>query len=265
MSSATAAAILEIVLLGCRSTPLVRMYQEETFFDRWTYAGTYNNTTHGDAIFVNKSVVTTSLQLTYVTSNRIPIIRDGNSSTVGYNYKRDTVRITSDDSYRIGSIWGLNAVHFSNGCSVWPAFWGYGKGVTWLQNGEIDTFEHVNMGFSNQMALHTEDEQCPITASSSTFSRIVNSTSCYYKGDVNSECATTDTNYDSSESTFSVAGGGIFVIQLSDVGISTWFFKRSDIPGAINNADSEIDTNNLGTPSVFYALDGCNISEYFGD
>nr|ODN85612.1 hypothetical protein L203_04862 [Cryptococcus depauperatus CBS 7841] len=130
MSSATAAAILEIVLLECKGTPLVRMYQEETFFDRWTYAGTYNNTTHGDAIFVNKSVVTTSLQLTYVTSNRIPIIRVGNSSTVDYNYKRDTVRITSDDSYRIGSIWGLNAVHLSNGCSVWPAFWSYGKGVT---------------------------------------------------------------------------------------------------------------------------------------
>nr|ODN85613.1 hypothetical protein L203_04863 [Cryptococcus depauperatus CBS 7841] len=73
------------------------------------------------------------------------------------------------------------------------------------------------------------------------------------------------TNYDSSESTFSVVGGSIFVIQLSDAGISTWFFKRSDIPDAINNVGSEIDTNNLGTPSVFYALDGFDISEYFGD
>lgn len=109
------------------------------------------------AQFANKSVATSTPELTYVTSDGSAIIRVDNSSTVQYNYKRDTVKITSTDSYPVGSIWVLDAVHLPYGCSVWPAFWSYGAGATWPEDGEIDVIEGVNMGFSNQMALHTED------------------------------------------------------------------------------------------------------------
>lgn len=107
--------------------------------------------------FANKSVATSTPELTYVTSDGSAIIRVDNSSTVQYNYKRDTVKITSTDSYPVGSVWVLDAVHLPYGCSVWPAFWSYGASATWPEDGEIDVIEGVNMGFSNQMALHTED------------------------------------------------------------------------------------------------------------
>ncbi|AFR98888.2 endo-1,3(4)-beta-glucanase [Cryptococcus neoformans C23] len=267
MISSTAVTVFGLVLasLGVQaSTPLVRTYQGDSFFDRWTYYGHYDNTTNGDAIFANKSVATSTPELTYVTSDGSAIIRVDNSSTVQYNYKRDTVKITSTDSYPVGSIWVLDAVHLPYGCSVWPAFWSYGAGATWPEDGEIDVIEGVNMGFSNQMALHTEDG-CSLGSSGSSFSGIVNDTSCYYEANDNSGCGVTETNDASYGAAFAAAGGGVFVTQLAESGISIWFFSRPDIPDAISNADNEIDTSTLGTPSAYWGTDTCDITKFFGD
>ncbi|WVQ83445.1 hypothetical protein IAT38_005586 [Cryptococcus sp. DSM 104549] len=265
--SAIKATVLGLVLasVGAQaSTPLVRNYEGSSFFDRWTYYGNYDNTTNGDAIYANKSVATSTPELTYITSGGTAIIRVDNSSTVAYNEKRDTIKITSTDTYPVGSVWVLDAVHLPYGCSVWPAFWSYGAGVTWPQNGEIDTIEGVNMGYSNQMALHTEDG-CSITTSSSAYSGTVNDTSCYYEDNDNSGCGVTDTDYSSYGAEFASNGGGVFVTQLAEEGISIWFFSRSDIPTAISSADSEIDTSSLGTPSAFWDNSGCDIDKFFGD
>lgn len=35
--------------------------------------------------------------------------------------KRNSVRITSQDSFEAGTMWVLDAVHIPYGCSVWPA------------------------------------------------------------------------------------------------------------------------------------------------
>ncbi|WRT65338.1 uncharacterized protein IL334_002281 [Kwoniella shivajii] len=257
LSSASLAPVVKA------STPLVRSYEGSTFFDRWDYFGSYDNTTNGDVTYANESVADASPELTYITSSNTAIIKVDNTSTVAYNYKRNSVKITSQDSYDVGSVWVLDAVHLPYGCSVWPAFWSYGKGATWPQQGEIDTIEGVNMGYSNQMALHTEDG-CAITTSSSAYTGTVNDTSCYYEDNDNSGCAITDTNYKSYGSEFATAGGGVFVTELSTEGISIWFFTRSNIPSAISNANTSIDTSNLGTPSAFYSSTGCDISKFFG-
>lgn len=112
--------------------------------------------THLTIQFVNKSLATSTPQLTYLNTAGNAIIKVDNTSTVAYNNKRDTVRIQSTDSYDVGSVWVLDAVHLPYGCSVWPAFWSYGTGKTWPQGGEIDVIEGVNNQVSNQMALHTE-------------------------------------------------------------------------------------------------------------
>ncbi|OCF58171.1 endo-1,3(4)-beta-glucanase [Kwoniella mangroviensis CBS 10435] len=243
------------------STPLVRSYEGSSFFDRWDYYGYYDNTTNGDVTYANQSVASSS-QLTYSTSSNTAIIRVDNFTDVAYNYKRNSVKITSQDSYDVGSVWVLDAVHLPYGCSVWPAFWSYGKEATWPEEGEIDTIEGVNMGFSNQMALHTESG-CSITSTSS-FSGTVNDTSCYYSDNDNSGCGVTDTNYKSYGAEFASAGGGVFITQLAESGISIWFFSRDDIPDDISSASDSIDTSNLGTPSAFYSNDGCDIDKFFG-
>jgi hypothetical protein len=94
--------------------------------------------------------------LTYINDASNAIIRVDNT-TLAYNQKRDTIRLTSSDTYPVGSVWVLDAVHLPYGCSVWPAFWSEDTSVTWPMGGEIDTFEGVNNQLDNQMALHTED------------------------------------------------------------------------------------------------------------
>lgn len=73
-----------------------------------------------------------------------------------YNYKRNSVRITSNEYYDVGSVWVLDATHLPYGCSVsyipddylhrlrlvlnmdvsqvWPGFWSTGD--NWPKNGE---------------------------------------------------------------------------------------------------------------------------------
>lgn len=102
-------------------------------------------------------------------------------------------------------------------------------------------------------------------SSGSSFSGIVNDTSCYYEANDNSGCGVTETNDASYGAAFAAAGGGVFVTQLAESGISIWFFSRPDIPDAISNADNEIDTSTLGTPSAYWGTDTCDITKFFGD
>ncbi|WVQ77422.1 hypothetical protein IAR50_007108 [Cryptococcus sp. DSM 104548] len=267
MLGSTASAVLGLVLASAgvqASTPLVRSYEGDSFFDRWTYYGNYDNTTEGDAFYANKSVATSTPELTYLTDAGTAIIKVDNTSTVAYNDKRNTIKITSEDTYPVGSVWVLDAVHLPYGCSVWPAFWSYGEGATWPEQGEIDTIEGVNMGFSNRMALHTEDG-CSIDASSSGYTGTVNDTSCYYSDNENSGCGVTDTDYNSYGSGFAENGGGAFVTELAEDGISIWFFERSAIPDAVTNANDSIDTSSLGTPSAYWGSSTCDITTFFGD
>lgn len=42
-----------------------------------------------------------------------------------------------------------------------------------------------------------------------------------------------------------------------------WFFSRSNIPSAVSNATSSIDTSALGEPAAFYSNSGCDIASHF--
>jgi hypothetical protein len=105
---------------------------------------------------------------------------------------------------------------------------------------------------------------CSITGSA--FSGIVNDTSCFYTANDNSGCGITDSLATSYGAAFASAGGGVFVTELSETGISIWFFARSAVPSAVSSAgDGGLDTRGLGTPSAFWANGGCEIEKYFGD
>lgn len=89
---------------------------------------------------------------------------------------RDTVKITSNDLYGIGTLQVWDAVHLPYGCSVWPAMWSYGP-AGWPYAGEIDTFEGVNADTSNAMTLHTADG-CTSTGVNQTGTLSCQSRSC---------------------------------------------------------------------------------------
>jgi hypothetical protein len=94
---------------------------------------------------VNQSLATSD-RLAYIDGNGKAILKVDNSTNVPFNEKRNTVgltsalnqetaqpkffppqvRITTQDSFPVGSVFLLDALHVPYGCSVWP-----GTGNAW--------------------------------------------------------------------------------------------------------------------------------------
>ncbi|KAJ6602233.1 glycoside hydrolase family 16 protein [Mycena sp. CBHHK59/15] len=236
LSSSCVALLLLPGVLGATTYDMVKEYAGSSFFNDWNFYGHFDNLTNGTrCTFVTESVASSS-KLAYVdsTTNRA-IIKVDNTSTVVFNDKRNTVRISSKDLFSVGSIWIADMYHVPYGCSVWPAFWS--QAPDWPTGGEIDTFEHWNMELHNQMTLHT-DPGCNQVSPLQT-STIVNSTDCSHLDNSNAGCGVMDPAADSYGAAFAAAQGGVFVTEFAESGISVWFFDRSSIPKSISgNASS---------------------------
>ena len=112
--------------------------------------------------------------LAFVNDNGNAIIRVDNSTTLSFGEKRESIRMTSKDRFKVGSVWIADFLHVPYGvrpsptallfsvlirvlpfqCSTWPAFWS--TTPDWPIGGEIDTFEGINDVKNNSMTLHTE-------------------------------------------------------------------------------------------------------------
>ncbi|KAF9652912.1 glycoside hydrolase family 16 protein [Thelephora ganbajun] len=233
---------------------LVRTWEGQTFFDGWDFYGSYDNLTNGDAIWVNKSVATTG-HLAYIDNNGKAILRVDNFTNVPYNEKRDTVRITTQDSFPVGSVILLDALHLPYGCSVWPAFWT--RGTKWPIGGEIDIVEIVNLMNHNQMAVHALSGCTKATTSQQTGTN--NSPNCTN----GTGCTVLETNLNSAGAAFANAQGGVWATQFDVSGASIWFWNRANLPSNLKNPGSSIDTSGWGLPSAAYPSSTCNISEHF--
>ncbi|KAK2465304.1 hypothetical protein APHAL10511_002658 [Amanita phalloides] len=256
-------ALVFCLLLPARvlgtSYQLVNEYVGPTFFNDWTFYDHYDNLTNGDVVFVSASEAASS-QLAYVdTQTNHAIIKVDNTSTVPWNQKRNAVRITSQALYPVGSVWIADLYHVPYGCSVWPAWWSQAPG--WPAGGEIDTFEGINLMTLNQMSLHTLPG-CKIASPTET-STLVNSTDCSYVANSNQGCIVTDPNPASYGAAFAQAGGGVFVTELAETGVSIWFYPRASIPSAITSNSSTLDTAALGVPVGNWPSTQCNINQYF--
>jgi len=252
-----------VVELSTASTTydMIKEYHGSGFFDDWSFYGNFDNLTEGDAIFVTEEVATSS-QLAYVdSSTNHAIMKVDNTSTVAFNDKRNTIRISSNDYYEVGSLWIADMYHVPYGCSVWPAWWS--EGPNWPSGGEIDTFEGVNMVTHNSMTLHTEPG-CTQEDPTQT-STLINSTDCSFEANENAGCSVTDPSSSSYGAGFASAEGGVFVTEYANAstGISVWFFNRSSVPDSISSNSSSISTSDLGTPTANWPNTGCSISEFF--
>lgn len=105
------------------------------------------------------------------------------------------------------------------------AWWS--QAPNWPTGGEIDTFEGVNQVTMNQMSLHTEPgctQQSPVQSST-----LVNSTDCSFAANSNQGCVVTTPSTASYGPGFASAGGGIFITEYAESGISIWFFSVSHL------------------------------------
>lgn len=233
---------------------LVQTWEGQSFFDGWEFYGSYDNLTNGDAIWVNKSVATSD-HLAYVDSNGKAILKVDNTTNVIYNYKRNSVRITTTNSFPVGSVFLLDALHLPYGCSVWPAFWTMGP--NWPIGGEIDIVETVNLMTQNQMAVHAASGCTKANNSQQTGTN--NSPNCT----AGPGCTVLETNTKSVGAAFAGAQGGVWATQFDVSGIYIWFWNRASLPSNLQNPGSTIDTSGWGTPSAAYPSSTCNITNYF--
>ncbi|KAJ7205979.1 glycoside hydrolase family 16 protein [Mycena pura] len=251
--------ILLPTVLAATTYTLVKEYSGSTFFDDWNFYGSFDNLTNGDAIFVTANVARSS-KLAYVDSaTSRAIIKVDNTSTVAFNDKRNTVRISSKDEFAVGSVWIADMYHVPFGCSVWPAFWS--QAPAWPTGGEIDTFEHWNMELHNEMTLHTNPgchQVAPVQSST-----VINSTDCSYMDNSNAGCGVMDPNDASYGAKFAAAQGGVFVTEFAEAGISVWFFTRNSIPASISSNTSTFAISDLGTPVANWPTGGCAIDTFF--
>ncbi|KAF9562643.1 glycoside hydrolase family 16 protein, partial [Agrocybe pediades] len=241
------------------SYDMVKEYAGQNFFDEWAFYDHFDNLTNGDVQFVSASQALSSRLAFVDTTTNNAIIKVDNTSTVNFNDKRNSVRMQTDVRYSVGSVWIADMLHVPFGCSVWPAWWSHAP--EWPAGGEIDTFEGVNLVTNSQMGLHTLPGCTQVGQKQS--SQLVNSTDCSFQSNNNEGCITTVPATTSYGETFAQGGGGVFVTEFAESGISIWFFPRSEVPSVISGNSSTIDTSTLGTPVGNWPSTGCDSSQFF--
>jgi len=253
-----AAAALLPALVNAQYTQ-VKEYVGDAFFDDWDFYNHADDLTNGNVFFVSSTNAGKD-QLAYVNDAGNAIMKVDNSSSVSVGQNRNSVRINTQDHFTVGSLWVTDMLHVPYGCSVWPAFWSSAQ--DWPSGGEIDTFEGVNQVTMNQMALHTGDG-CTHSSNALQTSTLVNSTDCSTAANNNEGCVVTTPTPSSYGAAFAADGGGVFVTEFANEGISIWFFNRSSVPSALQSNASTINIADLGTPTANYTSQTCTVSKFF--
>ncbi|GBE85081.1 concanavalin A-like lectin/glucanase domain-containing protein [Sparassis latifolia] len=239
---------------------MVREYVGSTFFNGWNFYNNYDNLTSGNAEFVSASTASKD-NLAYVNSAGNAVMRVDNTTTISsFGQDRNSIRISTQDEFTVGSLWITDMVHVPYGCSVWPAFWSSAR--AWPSGGEIDVFEGVNQVTMNQMALHTATG-CSHSSSAVQSSTLVNSTDCSTAVNGNQGCVVTNPTPSSYGADFAQNGGGMFVTEFATDGISIWFFNRSSIPQVLQGNVSTVNTSSLGIPVANWPSSSCDIETFF--
>lgn len=95
----------------------------------------------GDIVWVDQATADGNPKLTYINAAGNAVIKVDDTTTVPYNEKRNSVRLTSNDKFNLGTVWAFDVIHAPFGCSTWGALWSKAVGDLWPAGGEIDIFE----------------------------------------------------------------------------------------------------------------------------
>ncbi|GAA5967336.1 hypothetical protein JCM11641_000515 [Rhodosporidiobolus odoratus] len=232
-------------------------YAGSNFFSGWDWYGGNDNLTDGTVYYVKQSE---SSDIAYINHAGNAIIKVDNTTHLANGAFRDSVRITSQSTYDIGSLVVFDALHLPFGCSTWPAMWMHAR--SWPSGGEVDVFEGVNLQQTNQVALHSVAGCYAPTASTSLVKDSTQGpTNCDYTVNANSGCTYSDTRNASYGAAFAAGGGGVFAVQLASEGISVWMFPRDQVPSDLSS-DSP-DPTTWGLPMANYPETSCSINQFF--
>lgn len=237
------------------SYTLTDKWQGQSFFDGWSFYSDADPT-NGYVTFLDKDAAT-SAGLAYVQDDNTTILAVDNYTTVAEGGNRNSVRISTDNTYDSGlfiaDFWAM-----PHGCSVWPAWWS--AGPDWPNNGEIDVIEGVNDQTKNQYTLHSSSGFSLDTAVADFTSSVLGTTCASSDGD-NSGCAFADDNDNSFGQGFNMIAGGVYAHLVDDDGIKMWHFARGSVPDDITAGNP--DPSTWPTPSANFPSSGGDVASHF--
>lgn len=102
---------------------LTRSHQGASFFDGWDFF-TWPDPTHGQVNFLDKGQAYDK-GLVSTTESGSTILKVDDWSWLGAGQNRDSVRITSKEQFKEGTMIVMDAAKMPHGPGVWPAFWRY--------------------------------------------------------------------------------------------------------------------------------------------
>ncbi|KAE9391303.1 hypothetical protein BT96DRAFT_945478 [Gymnopus androsaceus JB14] len=177
---------------------------------------------------------------------------------------QNSMKLSSSETFNVGTMMIFDIVHMPTGCGTWPALWLLGGG-TWPAGGKIDIIEGVDAYVHNVMSIHTS-EGCSITQNN--VNALVNYTinvasnvDCCPYADQDQTCATTSTQTNSYGSGFN-AQGGTYAIQIIEAGIYTKYWAAGCVPRDTTNGSPNPSSWSAQT---FFSAINCAVGTYFTD
>jgi len=249
------AATLTCIFNTANAYSLAFTYNSGNFFNYFSFF-TSTDPTEGYVDYVSQSVADNA---GLVNSNNGQVYLGVDHTTYNPSGGRESVRLSSDQSWGQG-VFIADIEHMPGGiCGVWPAFWMFGP--NWPNSGEIDIIEGVNQQTTDSITLHTA-AGCTVSNTNSQAGTTTLNTNCN-DADADTGCGVSTSNTNNYGTGFNNNGGGVYAMQWAGSGIYVWFWPRGSIPSDV--ANSNIDVASWGTPLATFTGSGCNFDTFFAN
>lgn len=249
---------------------LIADYSGNTFFNNFDFF-TGADPTMGNVTYVDAATAAQNEYAGFIVNE----LTNSTNVYIGVNYKdvqpmRDSVRLSSKQTFDVGSIIVMDVVHVPSAYGSWPALWMLGDlpGEWPTNGGEIDIFEVVHEGDFNSMTLHT-GPGCDVENSTTAFQGTLQNTNCN-AGDASDGCSIQALRQDKLQvntmatagKAFNAQGGGVYVTVWTTEGISVYLFSRSALPADLA-AGAPSPSSWTTTPLARFSGPSCDYAQTF--
>ncbi|KAF8830009.1 hypothetical protein HHX47_DHR2000277 [Lentinula edodes] len=215
--------------------------------------------TAGRVTYVDQATAAAA-NLTFATDDVFVLRADDTTVLSASDPGRKSVRLESVLTFGSPSAMVLDIAHMPEGCGTWPALWTYGP--NWPSTGEIDIMEGTfNSYLNNDCGTDLRNHiQAPIRTQTGT----VLNDDCAAADDGNDGCGV-EFAANTFGPSFNAAGGGWFGMERTSTFISIWFWPRGSttVPAGVSEGDTEVVTDNWGTPVAYFPNTDCDIASEF--
>ncbi|KAF7191572.1 putative endo-1,3(4)-beta-glucanase [Pseudocercospora fuligena] len=241
MPAVSPAAIAPRAANSSGAYELVADYCGNTFFDQFA-AYTGPDPTNGHVVYQSLADAADQKLVGFIynaTSSDSTAYIGPDSTNVAPN-GRNSVRLTSKQTFEAGSMAVIDVRHAPSQYGVWPAIWLLGSEGTWPASGESDILEYVHEDSYNGMTLHTSPG-CSVNNASlaQQQGRLLNTncntgnaaTGCSVAAYDQSRLAGTSSKvFSTAGHRFNLQSGGVYVHDWQADGITVWMFAQDHLP-----------------------------------